>query len=51
MVQAVGAPGVVVIQEWWGVDEDILHNAEKVAAQGYRALVPDLYRGKVGCID
>ena len=44
---AVGAPGVIVVQEWWGVDEDILHNAAKVAAQGYRALVPDLYRGKV----
>lgn len=42
-----GRPGVVVIQEWWGVDEDILRNAERVAEQGYRALVPDLYRGKV----
>ena len=41
------APGVVVIQEWWGLDEQIKGVAEKLAARGYRALVPDLYRGKL----
>ncbi len=41
------APGVVVIQEWWGLDDQIKGVAEKLAAQGYRALVPDLYRGKL----
>lgn len=41
------APGVVVIQEWWGLNEQIQGVAEKLAAAGYRALVPDLYRGKV----
>lgn len=42
------APGVVVIQEWWGVNDQIKGVAEQYAALGYRALVPDLYRGKVG---
>jgi carboxymethylenebutenolidase len=44
---AKGAPGVVVIQEWWGLNDQIKGVAEKLAAAGYRALVPDLYRGKV----
>lgn len=42
------APAVVVIQEWWGVNEQIKGVAQRYAELGYRALVPDLYRGKVG---
>lgn len=41
------APGVAVIQEWWGLNDQIKGVADKLAAAGYRALVPDLYRGKV----
>src|SRR5260370_30782413 len=41
------APGIVVIQEWWGLNDQIKGVAEKLAAAGYRGLVPDLYRGKV----
>jgi len=41
------APGVVVIQEWWGLNDQIKGVANKLADLGYRALVPDLYRGKV----
>jgi carboxymethylenebutenolidase len=41
------APGVVVIQEWWGLNDQIRGVAAKLAAAGYRALVPDLYRGKI----
>ncbi len=41
------APGVVVIQEWWGLNAQIKGVAERLAAAGYRALVPDLYRGKI----
>src|SRR5881394_3229122 len=41
------APGMVVIQEWWGLNDQIRGVADKLAAAGYRALVPDLYRGKV----
>ena len=41
------APGVVVIQEWWGLNAQIKGVADRMAAAGYRALVPDLYLGKV----
>ena len=41
------APGIVVVQEWWGLNDQIKGVAEKFAARGYRALVPDLYRGKL----
>jgi carboxymethylenebutenolidase len=41
-----GAPGVVVIQEWWGLNDQIRGVADRLALAGYRALVPDLYRGK-----
>lgn len=40
------APGIVVLQEWWGVTEDIMRIADEYAANGFRALVPDLYRGR-----
>jgi carboxymethylenebutenolidase len=43
---AANASGIVVIQEWWGVNEQIRGVADRLAAAGYRALVPDLYRGK-----
>jgi carboxymethylenebutenolidase len=42
------ASGVVVIQEWWGLNDQIKGVANRMAAAGYRALVPDLYRGKLG---
>ena len=40
------APAIVVIQEWWGVNDQIRGVADRLAQSGYRALVPDLYRGK-----
>jgi carboxymethylenebutenolidase len=45
--QGAKAPGMVVLQEWWGLNDQIKGVADKLAAAGYRALVPDLYRGKV----
>lgn len=41
------APGIVVIQEWWGLNDQIRSFADRLASAGYQALVPDLYRGKV----
>lgn len=41
------APAVVVIQEWWGLNDQIKAVADRLSGAGYRALVPDLYRGKV----
>lgn len=43
---AAKAPGMVVIQEWWGLNDQIRGVADRLAKAGYRALVPDLYRGK-----
>lgn len=40
------APGVVVIQEWWGMNDQIRGVAQRLADAGYTALVPDLYRGQ-----
>ena len=45
--QGDAAPGVVVIQEWWGLNPQIKGVADRFAQAGYRALVPDLYRGRV----
>jgi carboxymethylenebutenolidase len=39
-------PGVVVIQEWWGLVPHIEDVCERFAAEGFTALAPDLYRGK-----
>ncbi len=39
------APGVVVIQEWWGLQEQIKGICDRLAASGYHALAPDLYGG------
>ena len=39
-------PGVVVIQEWWGMDAHIRDVADRLAAEGFVALAPDLYHGK-----
>ena len=41
------APGIVVIQEWWGLNDQIKAVADRLAAAGYLALVPDLYQGKL----
>lgn len=39
------APGVVVIQEWWGLVEHIRDVCDRFAAEGFVALAPDLYHG------
>jgi carboxymethylenebutenolidase len=38
---------VVVIQEWWGLNDHIKDIAGRYAAEGFIAIAPDLYRGKV----
>ena len=43
------APAVIVLQEWWGVTKNITAQAERIASEGgYRVLIPDLYKGKLG---
>lgn len=46
MRPAAGKPGVIVLQEWWGLVPHIKDIAGRFAAQGYVALAPDLYHGK-----
>jgi carboxymethylenebutenolidase len=41
------APGVVVIQEWWGLSEQIKAMVDRFALAGFDALAPDLYDGVV----
>jgi carboxymethylenebutenolidase len=41
------APGIVVIQEWWGVQDQIKGICDRFALAGFDALAPDLYKGVV----
>jgi carboxymethylenebutenolidase len=38
-------PGVIVVQEWWGLNPHLKGVADHLAAEGFAALAPDLYRG------
>src|SRR2546430_4801988 len=39
-------PGVLVIQEWWGLVRHIKNVCDRLAAEGFTALAPDMYHGK-----
>jgi carboxymethylenebutenolidase len=39
-------PATIVLQEWWGVDEHIRSICDRLAAEGFFALAPDLFRGE-----
>lgn len=41
-------PAVVMIHEWWGLNDHIKHWADRLALDGYAALAVDLYKGQVG---
>ncbi len=38
----------LLVQEWWGVTDDLKEVAVDISKRSYRALTPDLYKGKVG---
>jgi len=40
-------PGVIVVQEWWGLDSGIKEMADRLAIAGFVALAPDLYHGEL----
>ena len=40
-------PALIVIHEWWGLNDWVKEQAEKLSAEGYTTLAVDLYRGKV----
>jgi carboxymethylenebutenolidase len=39
-------PGLIVIQEWWGLNDNIRNMAKRLAGEGYTALAVDLYGGR-----
>jgi carboxymethylenebutenolidase len=39
-------PGVIVIQEWWGLNDQIKRTADRFAQEGFVALAPDFFHGK-----
>src|SRR3989442_297598 len=44
-------PGVLVIQEWWGLDTGIKTMADRLGEAGFVALAPDLYHGELAAHD
>jgi carboxymethylenebutenolidase len=48
--EAKKAAGIVIVQEWWGITADMMEIAGRYAHAGYRALIPDLYRGRRAAI-
>ena len=44
--EAGSGPGVIVIQEWWGLVDHIKDVCDRFASEGFVALAPDLYHGK-----
>jgi carboxymethylenebutenolidase len=40
-------PGILVIQEWWGLDAGVKTMVDRLAAEGFVALAPDLYHGEL----
>ncbi len=40
-------PGVVVIHEWWGLNDNVRAMARRIAGEGYRVLAVDMYDGEV----
>ena len=40
-------PGIVLIQEYWGVEPHIRELAQRLASEGYAVIVPDLYHGQI----
>ena len=43
-----GLPALIVIHEWWGLNDNIRAASERLAAEGYVTLAVDLYHGKSG---
>jgi carboxymethylenebutenolidase len=41
------APTVVLVQEWWGVNDHVKSLAERLAKEGFLVVAPDLYHGKI----
>jgi carboxymethylenebutenolidase len=47
LTKAKPTAGLIVLQEWWGLNEDIQERTRELAGKGFYAVAPDLYGGKV----
>ena len=45
--EGVARGGLIVIQEWWGLNDDIKGIADRYAAEGFLAFAPDMYHGEL----
>jgi len=45
--EAVGAPGILVLHPWWGLNADVMSYADRLAGAGFAAVAPDLFDGQV----
>lgn len=44
---ATGAPGVLVLHPWWGLNDDVTAYADRLAASGYAVAAPDMFGGEI----
>jgi carboxymethylenebutenolidase len=44
---APGAPGIVVFHPWWGLNDDVIAYADRLAAAGFAVVAPDMFAGQV----
>jgi carboxymethylenebutenolidase len=44
--EGASGPATIVLQEWWGLEEHIRNVCDRLSAEGFFALAPDLYRGE-----
>jgi carboxymethylenebutenolidase len=42
-----GAAGVVVLHPWWGLNDDVIAYADRLAAEGYAVMAPDMFGGEI----
>jgi carboxymethylenebutenolidase len=44
---APGTPGVVLLHAWWGLNDDVVAYADRIAAAGFAVVAPDMFEGKI----
>jgi carboxymethylenebutenolidase len=42
-----GTPGVIVLHPWWGLNDDVIAYADRLATEGYAVMAPDMFEGEV----
>ncbi|MFL5673887.1 MAG: dienelactone hydrolase family protein [Chloroflexota bacterium] len=42
-----GAPGVIVLHPWWGLNDDVISYADRLAAEGFAVAAPDMFGGQI----